>query len=52
MNILIMYFRYAIPPKYGRSFEKLVEQIFPNDTAACFAFFRHKTVVMSPDFLN
>ncbi|XP_001948997.1 probable lysine-specific demethylase 4B [Acyrthosiphon pisum] len=43
---------YAIPPEYGEIFEKLLDQIYPAETSRCQAYVRHKTIVLSPDFLK
>lgn len=43
---------YAIPPKYGRKFEKLCAAVFPKSAAVCPSFLRHKMTLLSPRWLK
>lgn len=43
---------YAIPPQYGRRFEKLASEYFPASHRNCDAFLRHKTTLISPQILQ
>lgn len=43
---------YAVPPSFGRKFEKLAAAVFPNSAKSCRAFLRHKMTVMNPSWLK
>lgn len=43
---------YAIPPSYGRKFEKLAEKIFEKSSNVCRAFLRHKMTLLRPTWLD
>ncbi|VVC37644.1 JmjC domain,JmjN domain [Cinara cedri] len=43
---------YAIPPKYGGQFERLMETMFSENYRLCSAFIRHKMCIVTPNTLN
>lgn len=43
---------YAIPPSYGRKFEKLAEKVFEKSSDVCGAFLRHKMTLLHPKWLD
>lgn len=43
---------YAVPPSYGRMFEKLAASIFPKSAAVCGAFLRHKMTIFHLNYLK
>ncbi|XP_060882064.1 probable lysine-specific demethylase 4A [Metopolophium dirhodum] len=43
---------YAIPPKHGKKFEKLIREIYPDELSSCPAYVRHKTIILSPAILK
>lgn len=43
---------YAVPPKFGRKFEKLAAVLFPKSSEACKAFLRHKMTIINPKWLK
>ena len=44
-------FWYAIPQAHAESFERTMAGIFPQDSAACDQFLRHKSYIISPSKL-
>lgn len=42
----------AIPPSCGRLLEKACSEAFPKTAANCASFLRHKTTLLSPDWLR
>lgn len=48
----MFYFRYSIPPKHGKRFERIATEYFSEEAKKCPAFIRHKTVFMSPQLLS
>lgn len=43
---------YAIPPRYGKKFEKLCTALYPKSAKTCAAFLRHKMTVLAPKWLK
>lgn len=43
---------FAIPPAYGRKFEKLVAALLPKSSNVCRAFLRHKMTLINPSLLR
>lgn len=43
---------YAIPPQYGKHFERLANKFFPSNYKTCEAFLRHKMTLISPKILQ
>lgn len=50
--IYILLFRYAIPPRHGRRFERLVYSFFTSNSNKCNALLRHKMTILSPHILK
>lgn len=42
----------SIPPSYGRKLEKACAEAFPKVVANCASFLRHKTTLLSPQWLK
>lgn len=43
---------YSVPPKHGSQFEKICGKLFPQMSADCPAFLRHKIAVIAPDIIR
>lgn len=43
---------YAVPPKYGKKFEKMAHDNFPSSYRSCNAYLRHKMTLISPHILK
>lgn len=43
---------YAVPPSFGRKFEKLAASVFPKSAAVCRAFLRHKMTILNLNYLK
>ncbi|XP_025196246.1 probable lysine-specific demethylase 4B [Melanaphis sacchari] len=43
---------YAIPPEFGRKFERMASGLFSSDFSICPAFLRHKMSIISPQWLT
>lgn len=43
---------YVIPPAYGKKFEELAAELFPNSFNVCPAFLRHKMTIIDPMWLK
>jgi len=48
----LYFLRYAIPPEYGRRFERVANGFFSDDFSTCPAYLRHKMSIISPQLLN
>lgn len=42
---------YCIPPKYKTKFEELAGKLFPKESNDCVNFLKHKTTLISPNYL-
>ena len=49
LNMTIKYFRYCIPPRFMRRFERLADGLFPQLKKECPAFLRHKVCKLDSD---
>ncbi len=47
----LLYFRYVIPPSYGKRFENFAASRFPGLARRCPAFLRHKMTLIAPSLL-
>lgn len=43
---------YAVPPSFGRKFEKLAASVFQKSAAVCRAFLRHKMAILHLNYLK
>lgn len=43
---------YAVPPAYGRKFERMAHSYFPASHKSCNAYLRHKMTLISPEVLR
>ncbi|EDV23010.1 uncharacterized protein TRIADDRAFT_27796 [Trichoplax adhaerens] len=43
---------YCIPPQQGKRLERLASGLFPNQFRECQAYFRHKSLILSPKVLK
>lgn len=50
--IVVLNFRYSIPPEHGRRLERLANGFFPGSYKTCQAFLRHKMTLISPQILK
>ena len=49
LNMTIKCFRYCIPPRFMRRFERLADGLFPQLKKECPAFLRHKVCKLDSD---